>query len=55
MARQGKASEFPAKSALKKGKRAAAKDRKDLAGEFNTATDVKANTPDLDTVDVSPV
>ena len=53
MARQGKSSESPTKSALKKAKPTATKARQDLAGEFDTETDVKDNTPDLDVFDVS--
>ena len=55
MARQGKSNEFVTKSTLKKAKLAAAKARQDLAGEFDTEADVKANTSDLDDVDVNPV
>ena len=53
MARQGKTSEPPSKSAPKTSKRAAVKDKQDLIEEFATATNVKVNTPDLDAVDVS--
>ena len=55
MARQGKTSESPSKSALKKAKRAAAKAKQDLAKEFATAANIEANTLDLDTVNVIPV
>ena len=55
MARQGKGTESPTKSALKKAKPAAAKARHDLAGEFSTQSPKDAYTQDLDAVNVSPV
>ena len=55
MARQGKSTESPTKSALKKAKRAAAKAYQDLTGEFATESPKDVKTPDLDTVVVSPV
>ena len=55
MAPQGKGTESPNKSNLKKAKRAAAKSRQDLAGVFDTNSPKDVNMSDLDTVDVSPV
>ena len=55
MACEGKSTESPIKSALKRMKCAAAKSRQDLAEEFSTKSPKGVYTPDPDAVDVSPV
>ena len=55
MARQGKETDSPAKTAIRKAKKAAAaKSRQDLAGAFATKTVKVSYDIDLDAVDKSP-
>ena len=54
MGRQGKVTDSPTKTAIKKVKRVAEKARQDLAGAFATETINASYNTNLDTVDKSP-